>query len=118
MLSWRKSRPRPAAPALDDGAERYDYRTLANYALSAAAALRAVGVGPDDRVVLRLDREPVGVIWTLAVAAIGATYVPVDPDWPAERISWIIDDCAARVVIGDGGGVPPGVTAIPSRVRL
>jgi len=108
----------PAAPALDDGAERYDYRTLANYALSAAATLRAVGVEPGDRVVLRLDREPVGVIWTLAVAAIGATYVPIDPDWPAERTAWIIDDCAARVVVGDGGAIPPGVTTISSRVAF
>ncbi|MDR3374540.1 MAG: amino acid adenylation domain-containing protein, partial [Ancalomicrobiaceae bacterium] len=103
----------PDAEALDDGADRLDYRTLAARALAAAATLRAAGVEPGDHVALRLERDPVDVIWTLAVIAAGGTYVPLDPDWPDERIAWILGDINARaIVVDDDRAVPAGVAVL------
>jgi len=104
----------PDAPALDLGAERLSYRDLADRALRAAGALRDAGIRAGDRVALRLERDPWDVVWTLATAAIGATYVPLDPDWPDERNARILGDAGVRVVVvGDGRPVPPGLAAVP-----
>ena len=108
----------PAAPALDDGKGGYSYQTLAERALSAASVLIAAGVEPGQRVVLRLDREPLGAIWILAVAAIGATYVPVDPDWPEDRVAWIVEDCAARVAVSSDNAGLSAITVIAPAAAL
>ncbi len=113
-----RAKAAPAAPALDDGHDGYSYRALAERALSAASVLIAAGVEPGQRVILRLDREPLGVIWILAVAAIGATYVPVDPDWPEDRVVWIVEDCGARVAVSSDNAGLSAVTVIDPAAAL
>ncbi|HLM66009.1 MAG TPA: condensation domain-containing protein, partial [Longimicrobium sp.] len=51
--------------------------------------LAALGVRPESRVALCLERSPEMVIGLLGVVKAGAAYVPVDPEYPTERIAWL-----------------------------
>ncbi|HEX2253053.1 MAG TPA: amino acid adenylation domain-containing protein, partial [Thermoanaerobaculia bacterium] len=67
-----------------------------------AARLRRLGVGPERRVAVLADRGPELVTAQLGVLLAGGAYVPVDPDYPAERIAFQLADAAVAAVV-----VPP-----------
>ncbi|MFD5458132.1 amino acid adenylation domain-containing protein, partial [Streptomyces olivaceus] len=93
----------PHAPALTydhDGApEQLDYAELFARANRLARHLIGQGVGPEDRVVLLMDRSPDLVVALLAVVGAGAAYVPVDPDQPAVRVAHLCADAAPAAVL-------------------
>jgi len=89
----------PEAVAVIDGTERWTYRELARRAADLAERLRRLGVGPEDRVAVRLPRSAELVASILGVLTAGAAYVPLDPAWPEERIGWMLEDCGAAVVL-------------------
>jgi non-ribosomal peptide synthetase-like protein len=64
-----------------------------------AARLRAEGVGRGDYVGILLPRSTGVYVAMLAVLKTGAAYVPLDPDYPADRIAYILGDCQARALI-------------------
>ncbi|MEZ4403025.1 MAG: amino acid adenylation domain-containing protein [Kofleriaceae bacterium] len=76
-----------------------------------AAALAARGVGPGDVVALHLARGPAMVAALLGVAAAGAAYLPLDPDFPADRLAFMVTDAGARLIVADGDVAHLGVTA-------
>lgn len=80
------------------------YRELSVAANRLAAHLRALGVGPGDRVVTALGPGPGLVTAFLAVVRAGAAYVPVDPAHPGLRRRLIVRDSAARAVLTEGSG--------------
>lgn len=63
--------------------------------------LRALGVGPEVRVGLCLERSLAIVVAILAVHAAGAAYVPMEPSYPAERLRFMADDAALQVLLTD-----------------
>ena len=63
--------------------------------------LSAYALRPDDLVVLCLDRSERMIVSILAVLKCGAAYVPVSPGYPSERISYVLSDTGARVVLCD-----------------
>jgi amino acid adenylation domain-containing protein len=64
-----------------------------------AAALADHGVGPGARVGVLLERSTELVTAVLGVMASGAAYVPLDPDYPAERIRYVLEDSGATVLL-------------------
>jgi len=90
---------KPDAVAVIDGTERWTYRELAQRAADLAESLRRLGVGPEDRVAVRLPRSAELVASILGVLTAGAAYVPLDPAWPEERIELMLEDCGAAVVL-------------------
>ncbi|HBL31856.1 MAG TPA: non-ribosomal peptide synthetase, partial [Acidobacteria bacterium] len=94
----------PDAPAILDGTRRWTYRELAAQVARRAAHLRARGLGPEDRVAVRLPRSAELVATLLAVLEVGAAYVPLDPAWPAERMALILEDCGAAWVVEEEEG--------------
>ncbi|KAB2345061.1 non-ribosomal peptide synthetase, partial [Actinomadura rudentiformis] len=64
-----------------------------------AHELIARGVGPEDRVALVLPRIPEIVVSILGVLKAGAAYVPIDPEYPADRIAHMLDDCRPALTI-------------------
>jgi len=72
---------------------------LARRALALAAALRRLGIGPGDPVAFCLPRSPRTVEAILGILAAGAFYVPLDAAWPAERLTFTLEDTAAEWVL-------------------
>ncbi|RZU29455.1 amino acid adenylation domain-containing protein [Streptomyces sp. BK022] len=93
--------------------ETLTYAELDERANRVARALRAEGVGPDDRVAVMTERGPRLLVALLGILKAGGAYVPVDPDHPAERVDFLLRDSRAKLVIVDGGAadLPPHVPA-------
>ena len=89
----------PNSVALVCGKERLTYGGLEGRANQIAYYLRASGIQPGDRVGLLLPRSPELYSGLLGILKTGATYVPLDPDYPAERIGFILADCGARALL-------------------
>ncbi|PIM67258.1 peptide synthetase [Streptomyces sp. JV178] len=89
----------PDRVAVTDGGTSLTYRELDAHATKLARGLRARGVTPGDRVGVCLDRTAELVITLLAVLKAGATYVPVDPTYPADRLAHTARDAGIGIVI-------------------
>ncbi|HSG40674.1 MAG TPA: condensation domain-containing protein, partial [Thermoanaerobaculia bacterium] len=94
-----QARRTPGAIALIGGAERLTYRELDERADRMARRLRAMGVGPEVRVGVFLQRTPRLLVAMLGILKAGGAYVPLDPAYPKERIEAILEDAQAPVVI-------------------
>lgn len=64
-----------------------------------AARLAARGVGPNVRAALCARRGVEAVVGMLGILKAGGAYVPIDPTYPAERIKYLLTDCAASIVV-------------------
>jgi amino acid adenylation domain-containing protein len=82
-----------------DGGERWTYRDLDRRAGRIAAWLRGLGVGPEVAVGVSLRQTPRLVAALLGVLRAGGCYVPLDPDYPKERLALLLEDTGAPVVI-------------------
>ena len=94
---------------------RLTYAELNAKANRLAHHLRALGVGPDDRVAIALERSIGLVVAQLAILKCGAAYVPLDRSTPLQRQAFMVADCEARVVLTAAGAVAPemaGVTRV------
>ncbi|WP_344604656.1 non-ribosomal peptide synthase/polyketide synthase [Streptomyces glaucus] len=91
----------PQAPAVTDGRRTWSYRDLAARAERLAGELVRRGAGPDRTVALVLPRSIDLVAAQLAVARAGAAFLPVDPDYPAERRALMLADARPAVVLDD-----------------
>ncbi|MFD5697592.1 non-ribosomal peptide synthetase [Streptomyces lasiicapitis] len=91
----------PEAPALTDGHRTWSYRDLAARTGRLAAELVRRGAGPERTVALVLPRSMELIAAELAVSLAGAAFLPVDPDYPAERRELMLDDAGPAVVLDD-----------------
>ncbi|ALX13348.1 non-ribosomal peptide synthetase [Burkholderia cepacia JBK9] len=81
------------------GVHRATYRELDAGTSRIAAALRRRGVQPDTPVALCVERSFDMVMGLVGVLKAGAAYLPVDPDYPAERIAYLLRDARPAVAI-------------------
>jgi amino acid adenylation domain-containing protein len=95
-------RERPDAVALAWGEESLTYRELDARANRLANHLVRLGVGPDDRVGVLLERSAELIVSILAVLKAGGCYVPLDPGYPAERLRLMLADSSVRVLLSRG----------------
>ncbi len=98
-LFAHKAAGTPDAVAVICGHEALSYGELARRARALAADLRSLGVGPEVRVALFLDRSLEMVMAVVGVLAAGGAYVPLDPALPAGRLAWLLADAAPAVVV-------------------
>jgi amino acid adenylation domain-containing protein len=63
--------------------------------------LRALGVGPETRVGICMERSPAMVTAMLAVLKAGGAYLPLDPAYPRERLELMLEDSRALVVLAE-----------------
>jgi amino acid adenylation domain-containing protein/non-ribosomal peptide synthase protein (TIGR01720 family) len=94
-------RRRPDRVALRCGAQTLSYRELDGRVGRLAAALRVRGAGPETVIGIALPRGTELVVAALAVARAGAAYLPLDPDHPADRLSYMLQDARPLLVITD-----------------
>ncbi|PSL53321.1 non-ribosomal peptide synthase protein (TIGR01720 family)/amino acid adenylation domain-containing protein [Saccharothrix carnea] len=91
----------PERVAITDGDAELDYAELNARANRLAHRLIELGAGPERLVALVLPRSVELVVAVLAVLKTGAAYLPVDPAYPAARVSAVLED-ATPVVVLDG----------------
>jgi len=98
-LFLRQAGRTPEAPAVICSGERLTYRALHERAVRIAARLRELGAGPEALVGIFLHRSADMVATLLGVWHAGAAYVPLDPDYPAERLAFMAEDAGLSVMV-------------------
>lgn len=89
----------PDAVALRYGQETLTYSQLNAQANQLAHLLRARGTKPDSLIGICLDRTPRMVVAILAVLKAGGAYLPLDPDYPAQRLRYMLKDAQALMLL-------------------
>ncbi|MDX1997304.1 MAG: amino acid adenylation domain-containing protein, partial [Thermoanaerobaculia bacterium] len=97
----RQAALRPNGVALIVGEAELSYGELAARSGRLAARLRALGVGPEQLVGVCLERGARLPVALLAVLRAGGAYVPLDPAYPEDRLSFMLEDAGARVVLSE-----------------
>jgi amino acid adenylation domain-containing protein len=90
---------KPDAVALITESGSLTYRDLNRRANRLAHRLQSLGVGPDSLVGLCLERTADLVVGALAILKAGGAYVPLDPSYPPERLGFMVEDAAMRVIL-------------------
>jgi len=99
----------PDAAAIIAEDERLSYRELNERANQVARHLRNFGVEPEARVGIVVERSPELIVGLLGVLKTGGTFVPLDPAHPRERLSYMLQDAGARILLTQkhlAGGLP------------
>ncbi|MES1211384.1 MAG: AMP-binding protein, partial [Acidobacteriota bacterium] len=89
----------PAATAVIAGTERLSYGELEARANRLARRLRRLGVGPEVPVAVCAGRSAGLVAALLAVLKAGGAYLPLDPNYPPERLAFLLADTGAAVLL-------------------
>jgi amino acid adenylation domain-containing protein len=90
---------KPGAVAVISEAGELSYGELNARANRLARHLRRLGVGPESRVGLMMERTPELVVALLATLKAGGAYVPLDPQYPRERIAFMLEDAQCGVLL-------------------
>ncbi|MFB7455143.1 non-ribosomal peptide synthase/polyketide synthase [Streptomyces sp. NPDC056188] len=104
-LYEEQARATPDAVAVVSGETSLTYRELNARANRLAHLLIARGAGPEQLVALALPRSAELVVAVLAVLKAGAAYVPVDPEYPAARITFMLRDARPALLLTTGPAV-------------
>ncbi len=110
----------PDAVAVIDGEAVLSYRFLAKSAARLAGRLARAGAGPETVVAVLVPRSAGMVTAVLGVLWAGAAYLPLDPAYPAERISFMLTAARAAVLVCTAAtaGTQPAGPGGPARVIL
>ncbi|WP_432041783.1 amino acid adenylation domain-containing protein [Streptomyces cadmiisoli] len=101
--------------AVADGDRHYSYAELNARANRLARLLVARGAGPEQVVAVAMPRSVDAVVAVLAVAKTGAAFLPVDLDYPAQRVALMFADarpCLAVATTATAGALPAGVVPL------
>lgn len=89
----------PHHPALVFGQQQLTYKELNEQANRLAGTLIAKGVQADDVVGLMADRSLEMIIGLLGILKAGGAYVPIDPEYPQERVQYMMASSGARLLL-------------------
>ncbi|MEC0213195.1 condensation domain-containing protein, partial [Paenibacillus ehimensis] len=89
--------PEQTAVVCEDA--KLTYRELNERANRLARTLRAAGVERDEPIAILAERSVEMVVGVLAILKAGGAYVTVDPDYPEERIRYLLDDSGAKLLL-------------------
>ncbi len=108
----------PERVAVASASASLTYEELAMRAQALAHTLRVRGVGPEILVGLCTERDESMVVGMLAILLAGGAYVPIDPDYPAERIAYLVRDSEIALAVTSGKtarALPDGLPVVDVR---
>ncbi|WP_461089341.1 amino acid adenylation domain-containing protein [Streptomyces incanus] len=105
----------PDAPALVFEDTTLTYAALDARANRLARLLVAEGAGPERTVAVAVPRSPELVVALLAVLKAGAAYLPVDPDYPADRIGHLLTEARPALLLTVAAAGLPELPDLPTR---
>jgi len=79
--------------------QQLTYRELNRRANQLARVLRKKGVVPDSIVGIKVDRSLEMIVGIMGILKAGGAYLPIDPDYPEDRIKFILEDSGAKLLI-------------------
>ncbi len=91
-LIEEQARLRPEAIAVLEAQEQLSYRDLNRRATGCRGGLQQLGVGPDVLVGVAAERSIGLVVALLGVLKAGGAYLPLDPEYPEERLAYMMAD--------------------------
>jgi amino acid adenylation domain-containing protein len=91
----------PGRIALVGDSMQLTYGELDDRANQLAHRLKELGAAVNTAVAVSVRRSPLAALASLAVMKAGAAYLPVDPNYPRERLSFILTDSRAPIVLSD-----------------
>ncbi|MCP4660549.1 MAG: AMP-binding protein, partial [bacterium] len=94
------------------------YRELNRRANRLAARLRELGVGPEEVVGICLERSADLIAGLLAILKAGGAYLPLDPEDPAERLAYLLEDSGVSVVLAEEETLAAFPAAAPAGVDV
>ncbi|WP_186400374.1 non-ribosomal peptide synthetase [Stappia sp. P2PMeth1] len=117
---WIEARLRqvPAAGVLTGPEDTLSARQLLRQVERLCLTLSACGIRQGDRVAVLSGREADGIAGLIAVLASGAVWVPLDPDHPDDRLSLVLADAGAALVLAPGRLVARGRKLAGTGVRV
>jgi amino acid adenylation domain-containing protein len=92
-----KKTPQKIAVRFNDVA--LSYQTLHERVSVLSDALRGLGVRPEIKVALFVERSIDMIVSLLAIMRAGGTYIPLDPNYPAERLLWVLQDAQPAIIL-------------------
>ncbi|MEH6642860.1 amino acid adenylation domain-containing protein [Vreelandella glaciei] len=95
----RQAAAAPKTPALVVGNQSLSYAELNTRANRLAHYLVGLGVKPETRVGIAVERSLEIVVGLLGILKAGGAYVPLDPDYPAERLAYMVEDSGIELLL-------------------
>jgi amino acid adenylation domain-containing protein/thioester reductase-like protein len=99
QLFERQAVRTPDQLAVVYGEQAMSYRQLDQRANQLAQYLQTLGVMPDSLVGICLERSAAMIVAILAIHKAGGAYLPLDPDYPPQRLAYMLEDAAAAVLL-------------------
>lgn len=90
----------PGHIAVVSGGQRLSYRELDSRANQLAHYLIRKSGGKEKYIPVCLDRSPEMIVAVLGILKAGCAYVPIDPEYPKERIAYMLQDTGAGIMVG------------------
>src|SRR6185437_6554019 len=95
----------PRAVAISDHGRTLTFTELQRQSLSVAHRLVKLGIGRGDVVGLFAFRSIEAVAGILGILQAGAAYLPLDPNYPTDRLNYMLSDSGVRILVIDGGAL-------------
>ncbi|MCC8381695.1 amino acid adenylation domain-containing protein, partial [Xenorhabdus sp. PB30.3] len=89
----------PEAIAVVCEGQTLSYEQINRQANQLAHYLIGLGIQPDDRVAICVERSPALIVCLLGILKAGGAYVPLDPNYPAERLTYMLKDAAPVILL-------------------
>jgi amino acid adenylation domain-containing protein len=96
---WDQVAATPNAVAIGEQSRDWTYLELGAYAKSIEQSLIEAGIEPGSRVAVLLPRSSEYVATLIAVLSAGCTYVPLDPNYPMQRLEFMVGDSQAQAIL-------------------
>uniref|UniRef100_UPI000A425593 non-ribosomal peptide synthetase n=1 Tax=Pseudomonas sp. MIACH TaxID=1078355 RepID=UPI000A425593 len=101
-----RARENPAAVAVKFDTQTLSYGELDRQANRLAHALIARGIGPEVRVAIAMPRSAESLVAFLAVLKAGGVYVPLDIEYPRDRLLYMMQDSRAQLLLSHTRALP------------
>lgn len=98
-LFEKQAEKTPDKVAIVSNKQQLTYKELNEKANMLAREMMEKGVKQQDIVGIMLNRSPEMIIGLIAILKCGATYLPIDPEYPAERISYMLENSETKLVL-------------------
>lgn len=100
-MLYQQAKKNPQKIAVKCGDEWLSYAQLNHKSNQIAHYLREKGISRNDFVAVLGERHPHSITNIMGILKAGAAYVPIDPNWPSNRIDFIMSACNAKYFLGE-----------------